>query len=823
MFWRIPNFSASSPVEFILDKENFTLEELLDEEEIIQECKALNTRLINFLRDRSQVEQLLRYIVEDAAEDADSKRSFKFPFIACEIITCEIDVILKTLVEDEELMNMLFSFLEPNHTHGSILAGYFSKVVICLMLRKTTQLMKYVQAHDTIFHQLVDMIGTTSIMEILIRLVGADDHIYANYVDIMQWLADTNLLEMIVDKLSPSSSPEVHANAAEVLWVIIRNAPSTLAAKLSSQSFVARIFGHMLEDLLCKSGLVHSLSVCIALLDPKRSASSAITNSVRSQHIYEPSIHVDPEIICALLPKLGDLLKRLDVSSDANTLPTTYGQLHPPLGKHRLKIVEFITVLLETGSDAAEKELIRSGAINGVIDLFFEYPYNNSLHHQVKRLIMSCLDSKHVAIVDHLFCECNIIQKFLQADKIPFLSRDSSAVTIPDAGRQPPRAGYIGHITQICNKLVQLGSSNDHIRAYLQESGEWTDWQSTVLCERNAMENVHQWACGRPTALQERTRDSDEDELHESDYDVTALANNLSQAFRYNVYENYDVNEVQGSLDQDDEDVYFDDESAEVVISSLRLGGDHQSCLFTNSNWFAFQEDSITEPVSTPAFDKMDDINIVGATDAGNSSDDEVVVGVDELTKSVSSQNEYPVTNSSLKNEVTLNGLTDATKVNVVDDVGLFRFDATENEDLFNDHSLPEWVGWREPSDIHVDGSGEFSTTSNPVETAVIPTADSMTGALACGSLVTSEFNEVEKANAMMPSLFEEDAEFVGVDMEGVGRAVERALGEGINGEGSAMKRNIVLKVAELQKPGEEAAGMMSPWRVEPEMGVVQE
>lgn len=34
-------------MEAILDKENFTLEELLDEEEVIQECKALNSRLIN--------------------------------------------------------------------------------------------------------------------------------------------------------------------------------------------------------------------------------------------------------------------------------------------------------------------------------------------------------------------------------------------------------------------------------------------------------------------------------------------------------------------------------------------------------------------------------------------------------------------------------------------------------------------------------------------------------------------------------------------------------------------------------------------------------
>jgi hypothetical protein len=34
------------PVQQILDKEEFTLEELLDEDDIIQECKSLNGRLI---------------------------------------------------------------------------------------------------------------------------------------------------------------------------------------------------------------------------------------------------------------------------------------------------------------------------------------------------------------------------------------------------------------------------------------------------------------------------------------------------------------------------------------------------------------------------------------------------------------------------------------------------------------------------------------------------------------------------------------------------------------------------------------------------------
>lgn len=43
--------------------------------------------------------------------------------------------------------------------------------------------------------------------------------------------------------------------------------------------------------------------------------------------------------------------------------------------------------------------------------------------------------------------------------------------------------------------------------------------------------------------MQDR-RDNDEDEIYDRDYDVTALANNLSQAFRYCVYENDDTNEV---------------------------------------------------------------------------------------------------------------------------------------------------------------------------------------------------------------------------------------------------------------------------------------
>ncbi|KAH1231718.1 Serine/threonine-protein phosphatase 6 regulatory subunit 3 [Glycine max] len=566
MFWRMAGLSTASPVETILDKENFTLDELLDEDEIIQECKALNSRLINFLSGRAQVEQLTRYIIEEAPEDAEKKRSFKFPFIACEIFTCEVDIILKTLIEDEE-------------------------VVVCLLLRKTIPFMQYVQAHQEIVKKLVELIGITSIMEVLIRLIGADENMYVSHVDAMQWIEDTNVLEMIVDKFSSSDSPEVHANAAETLCAITRFAPTGLSAKISSPSFIGRLFHHALEVSRPKSVLVNSLSVCISLLDPKRHTFGAYYTYNR-QMTNGSTVTANPETVEGMLESLGDLLKLLDVSSAENLLLTTFGKLQPPLGKHRLKIVEFISVLVTVGGEAAERKLIDLGAVQRIIHLFFEYPYNNFLHHHVENIIMSCLESKNSSLLEHLLRDCDFVGKIIQAEKQFTLEADTNKPTIPAEGKSAPRIGCIGHLTRISNKLVQLGNNNSVIQEHLQGNSEWKDWYLSVLSNRNAVENVYQWSCGRPTALHDRNRDSDEDDYQDRDYDVAALANNLSQAFRYGIYNNEDIEEVHGSLERDDEDVYFDDESAEVVISSLRLGDDHESgSLFTNSNWFAFEED----------------------------------------------------------------------------------------------------------------------------------------------------------------------------------------------------------------------------------------
>lgn len=68
MFWQAASFCKPSPIEQILEKESYTLEELLDEDDLIQEAKSLNGRLVDFLKQPETVARLVSLIVDPTPE-----------------------------------------------------------------------------------------------------------------------------------------------------------------------------------------------------------------------------------------------------------------------------------------------------------------------------------------------------------------------------------------------------------------------------------------------------------------------------------------------------------------------------------------------------------------------------------------------------------------------------------------------------------------------------------------------------------------------------------------------------------------------------------
>jgi hypothetical protein len=62
MFWDF-DFNQSSNIDAVLDAEGCTLESVLDEDDVLQECKGANDKLITFFFCEEIMKKLVDYVV----------------------------------------------------------------------------------------------------------------------------------------------------------------------------------------------------------------------------------------------------------------------------------------------------------------------------------------------------------------------------------------------------------------------------------------------------------------------------------------------------------------------------------------------------------------------------------------------------------------------------------------------------------------------------------------------------------------------------------------------------------------------------------------
>nr|BAC38872.1 unnamed protein product [Mus musculus] len=152
MFWKF-DLNTTSHVDKLLDKEHVTLQELMDEDDILQECKAQNQKLLDFLCRQQCMEELVNLITQDPPQDMEEKISDR-------------------LGEDESLLNLLYDFLDQEPPLNPLLASFFSKTIGNLIARKTEQVIMFLKKKEKFISQLLKHIGTSALMDLLLRLVS---------------------------------------------------------------------------------------------------------------------------------------------------------------------------------------------------------------------------------------------------------------------------------------------------------------------------------------------------------------------------------------------------------------------------------------------------------------------------------------------------------------------------------------------------------------------------------------------------------------------------------------------------------------------------
>nr|XP_025968968.1 serine/threonine-protein phosphatase 6 regulatory subunit 2 isoform X2 [Dromaius novaehollandiae] len=530
MFWKF-DLNTTSHVDKLLDKEDVTLHELMDEDDILQECKAQNRKLLDFLCQQHCMEELVNLITHEPPVDMDEKVRFKYPNTACELLTSDVPQINDKLGGDETLLNILYDFLDHEPPLNPLLASFFSKTIGNLIARKTEQVIAFLRKKDKFISLVLKHIDTSAMMDLLLRLISCVEPASLRQ-EVLNWLNEAKIIQRLVELIHSSQDEDRQSNASQTLCDIIRLSrdqsnqlqevpePDPLLTALESQECVEQLLKNMFDGEQTENCIVNGTQVLLTLLETRRSGVEGLMDSYTQG--FERSYTVNSSILYGIEPRLKDFHQLLLSPPKKTAILTTIGVLEEPLGNARLHGSRLIAALLHTNTPSINQELCRLSTMNLLLDLFFKYTWNNFLHFQVELSIAAILshsvqegktttndlegkeevlngnvatesletpeNSTENIMVTHLFQKCCLVQRILDAweanDKIQ-----------AEGGM---RRGNMGHLTRIANAVVQnmeKGPMQTQISEFIKElpedcRGRWESFVEETLTETNRRNTV---------------------------------------------------------------------------------------------------------------------------------------------------------------------------------------------------------------------------------------------------------------------------------------------------------------------------------------------
>ncbi|KAJ3200174.1 hypothetical protein HDU67_002256, partial [Dinochytrium kinnereticum] len=352
MFWRF-GFQSPSPVDALLEKDDITLEQLFEEEELLQECKSHNAKLIEL-----------------------------YPYLSCEVLSCEIYAVCEAAINNTELMTDFWKLLDREPSLNPLQASYFSKVNNVFFQKKAGEMVAFVKNQPNIVKKILSHIGTSAVADLLLKIISVEE--VPEGQGVVKWLAGQDLIPSLINRLEPNQDVEVHNTAAQTLLDIIAvsyqnigpmdslqmggegsslSGGNLLVDELKSAAIMGKLVGFMLDKNAknSTSTLTNGINIIIELI---RRYCSEIEQAEYQQHQYHTQMHMarmgapvpSDEKLCALATDLNDLLSvigerlgefaaLLVAPRNLTSMETSFGR-QVPLGSERLKTCELFAEVL---------------------------------------------------------------------------------------------------------------------------------------------------------------------------------------------------------------------------------------------------------------------------------------------------------------------------------------------------------------------------------------------------------------------------------------------------------------------------------------------
>lgn len=378
----------------------------------------------------STIDQLINFIIDIPNETENELRVFKYPYMSCEVICCEVPEILNNFVEQHngKHLKKLFTVLSSPTKLDNYLSGYFEKILEMLFRRMTIPMMKFLNdAGTSLLVDFLNHMDNYSVMQIVQRLMLP--HIPFNTQQEKETLPCDDVVEnsvcnwsyvnescvLLLSKLFDESNPDVPLHISDLLITVLQlSPPQTLVIKrLCDTECIDKLLTYCVVDGADSnnvgqpiSGLASMSLASISVLE------SLISRLFESSLPFEQNQNIDREMenehfafvkvcidgICEqfvkFIPAINKILRNYLSPNDnpCDSLCNQNKMIVPRLGHRGLQLVKLIESVVRLSSPEIDKEMCSSGLFRTCLDLMYFFKSNSLLHLSVQRLLITVIE-----------------------------------------------------------------------------------------------------------------------------------------------------------------------------------------------------------------------------------------------------------------------------------------------------------------------------------------------------------------------------------------------------------------------------------------------
>ncbi|KAI9675490.1 MAG: hypothetical protein M1829_003294 [Trizodia sp. TS-e1964] len=404
MFWRFGGYANLSTIDTLLDKSDITLEELLEEPDLLQELKQHNTKLIEYLRDERVLSRLLGYTVapnvylseldesyekpnvrEVSAEDPatsgrkgklrsdpvnlgeleqQERNRQKYAYISYEVLTSDTYSLQEAMLESPELLRQFWKFLASPAPLDAVQASYFCKVNEMLLDKLTERMLGLFKTFEGAVANILQHVECPMVMDLLLKIISLEK--VEGGQGIVDWLHSQNLIPILLSYLAPLHASPTQTSAGDFLKAIITisaNAsqneqacigPNDLTRQLVSETCIRNMITNMLHG---GNPLTVGVAIVIEVIRKNNSDYDPDVGGIDSAPSSRDPIYLGTllRMFAEYVPEFMALILSPNhtISNGGDTqivkrreLNAAFGEKIEPLGFDRFKTCELMAELL---------------------------------------------------------------------------------------------------------------------------------------------------------------------------------------------------------------------------------------------------------------------------------------------------------------------------------------------------------------------------------------------------------------------------------------------------------------------------------------------